>query len=84
MVLNLSKAFYFKREQKNFNVDYLFTKEKEKNMPAGESISLVLNVSVNDAERKMHRISKPMATLYLSNEDIEKMVEEETVSFSMQ
>jgi hypothetical protein len=83
MLLNLSRALRFDREQKQYHVDYLFTKEGGKEA-AIDHISLVLDVSVNDAEKKTHKINKPVATLYLSNEVIEKMVEEETVSFSAQ
>jgi hypothetical protein len=38
-------------------------------------------VKAGNAAKKVHNISKPTSTLYLSNEDIEKMVQEETMAF---
>lgn len=79
MILNLSRSFHFDRDLKKFHVDYLFSKEAIINEePNG--IFLVLNVSVNNEKKKKYRISKSTSTLYLSNEDIEKMIEEDTLS----
>lgn len=80
MLLNLSRSFHFDRDQKEYDVDYLFTKEK----PAkgeSEGIILQLNISMNNEKKRPHHINKSTATLYQSNEEIEKMIEEETVSF---
>jgi hypothetical protein len=81
MILNLSKRFVFNREYDQYNVEYLFTKDKEGNSPEG-NINLTLNVSLNREAVKTRIISKPTSILYQSNEVIEKMIEEETVSFA--
>ena len=81
MILNLSKRFVFNREYDQYNVEYQFTKEKEGNTIEG-NINLTLNVSLNREAIKTRIISKPTSVLYQSNEVIEKMIEEETVSFA--
>ena len=81
MILNLSKRFVFNREYDQYNVEYQFTKEKEGNIIEG-NINLTLNVSLNREAIKTRIISKPTSVLYQSNEVIEKMIEEETVSFA--
>ena len=80
MILNLSKRFVFNREYDQYNVEYLFTKDKEGNNIDG-NINLTLNVSLNREAIKTRILSKPTSVLYQSNEVIEKMIEEETVSF---
>jgi hypothetical protein len=81
MVLNLSKRFVFNREYDQYNVEYLFTKDKEGSTIDG-NINLTLNVSLNREAIKTRILSKPTSVLYQSNELIEKMIEEETVSFA--
>ena len=81
MILNLSKRFVFNREYDQYNVEYQFTKEKEGNTIEG-NINLTLNVSLNREAIRTRIISKPTSVLYQSNEVIEKMIEEETVSFA--
>ena len=80
MLLNLSKSFHFDRDQKEYDIDYLFTKEV---ITGGNAtgICLVLDVSINKEKKETQKINKATSTLYQSNEDIEKMIEEETVSF---
>ena len=81
MILNLSKRFVFNREYDQYNVEYLFTKEKEGTTIEG-NINLTLNVSLNREAIKTRVLSKPTSILYQSNEVIEKMIEEETLSFT--
>ena len=81
MILNLSKRFVFNREYDQYNVEYLFTKEKEGTTIEG-NINLTLNVSLNREAIKTRVLSKPTSILYQSNEVIEKMIEEETLSFA--
>ena len=81
MILNLSKRFVFNREYDQYNVEYQFTKEKEGNTIEG-NINLTLNVSLNREAIKTRILSKPTSVLYQSNEVIEKMIEEETLSFA--
>ena len=77
MMTNLSKSFRFEKNEKKFSVDYMFSNET-----TGTGLSLVLNVSVNEEEKTTHTVNKPTATLYQSNELIEKMIAEEILSFS--
>src|SRR5215212_7598069 len=77
MLTNLSKSFCFKKNENNYSVDYIF-----KNEPIGNSLSLVVDVSRNDEEKVTHTVNKPTATLYQSNELIEKMITDEIVLFS--
>lgn len=77
MMTNLSKSFQFEKNEKKFSVDYMFNNET-----TGTGLSLVLNVSVNEEEKTTHTMSKPTATLYQSNELIEKMITEEVLSFT--
>ena len=78
MLLNLSKEFSFSRESEKYHVDYLFTRNEE----SGKDICLVMEVSKNSEAKKLHKVSKPTSTLYLSNEVIEHMIEEESVACS--
>jgi hypothetical protein len=80
MILNLSRSFHFERGLKGYNVAYVFTKGAG-TAGAPNEICLELNVSVNDEQKEIHKVNKPAATLYQANEVIEKMIEEETVSF---
>ena len=77
MIINLSRSFHFQKDEKEYNVDYIF-----KNVAGMNDLSLVLDVSVNTEEKTTHMLNKPTSTLYLSNESIEKMIAEEIVSFS--
>ena len=80
MILNLTKGFRFNRDSKEYSVDYLFTKPE--NVPANGNIYLTLSISVDNTAAKKHQLTKPTAVLYQSNEIIEKMIEDEVVSFS--
>jgi hypothetical protein len=77
MLTNLSKSFCFKKNENNYSVDYIF-----KNEPIGNGLSLVVDVSVNNEKKTTHTLNKPTATLYQSNEIIEKMICEEIMSFT--
>jgi len=77
MITNLSRSFHFERDQNNYNVDYIF-----RNEAAAGSISMQLDVSVNDEKKLTRKINKPTATLYQSNEAIEKMIVDEIISFA--
>lgn len=79
MLLNLSRAMHFDSNKKTFDVDYQFTRVNEKFPVAAGEICLELSIQVNAAAKTLHHVSKPTSTLYLSNEAIEKMVEEETL-----
>jgi hypothetical protein len=78
MLLNLSKSLHFNKDERLYNVDYIFTKQTATDTTTN-GICLELNVSVNDKKKKIHRVNKASSTLYLSNEAIEKIVEEETL-----
>ena len=84
MVLNLSKAFDFNSNDEAYHVDYLFTKDKQEDMPAGEDLFLIMHVSVNNNDSTIHKMRKPTSILYQSNEEIEKMIRDETFTFSNQ
>jgi hypothetical protein len=81
MILDLPKRFVFNREYDQYNVEYQFTKNQEPDAIAG-NINLTLNISLNREAIKTRVISKPTSVLYQSNELIEKMIEEETLSFA--
>jgi hypothetical protein len=80
MLLNLSRHFCFSRESAAYDVGYLFTKDAGHAEQTSE-VCLVLNITVNDNPEVVHTIMKPTSVLYQSNEAIEKMIEEETLSF---
>lgn len=71
----------FDRDAKSYEVDYLFTKDLKGQTINSGQVWLELRVKAGNSAKKVHNISKPTATLYLSNEDIEKMVQEETMAF---
>jgi hypothetical protein len=77
MMTNLLKSFRFEKNEKKFSVDYIFSNET-----AGTGLRLVMNVSVNEDKKTKHSVNKPTATLYQSNELIEKMITEEVLSFT--
>ena len=70
---------HFDSNKKSFDVDYLFTRKNEKNPLAAGEVCLELSIQVDSAAKTLHHLNKPTSTLYLSNEAIEKMVEEETL-----
>ena len=78
MIVNLQKNFSFNKDAALYEVDYLFSNKIKGDPITG--LFLTLNISVNGSEKKEYKIDKPTATLYLSNEDIEKMIREEMVS----
>jgi hypothetical protein len=81
MLLNLVREMRFDSDAKLYEVDYLFTKDLKGQTIISGQVWLELRVKAGNAAKKVHNISKPTSTLYLSNEDIEKMVQEETMSF---
>ena len=80
MLLNLSRHFCFNKESAAYDVGYLFTKDAGPGQQPSQ-VRLVLNITVDDNPEVVHTIMKPTSVLYLSNEAIEKMIEEETLSF---
>ncbi|HEY0356266.1 MAG TPA: hypothetical protein VGC29_08685 [Flavisolibacter sp.] len=80
MLLNLSRSFHFDREHKEYHIDYMFTKEVLEG-GTDNDICLVLEVAIGYSKRKTYKVAKPLSTLYLSNQDIEKMIEEETTTY---
>ncbi len=80
MIINLSKHFYFNRDEKEYKCKYVFT-----NIKSGDGhndLRLELTVSVNDQEEKVYQVNKPTAVLFQSNDRIEEMVADEAVAFS--
>ncbi len=78
MIVNLSKNFKFNRDEKLYEIDYLFANKTEANPAPG--LCLNLNITVNGAEKKTYQVNKPTSILYLSNEAIEKIIEEDSVT----
>jgi len=78
MILNLTRSFHFDLDQKEYHIDYKFTKEELEGSTESD-ICLIMEVAVGYSKRKTCKIKKPLSTLHLSNPDIEKMIEEETV-----
>ena len=78
MIVNLSKNFKFDKGEKHYDIDYLFSNKTEANPLPG--ICLNLNISVDGADKKSYQVSKPTSILYLSNEAIEKIIEEDSVA----
>ena len=76
--MNLSKNFKFNRDEKFYEIDYLFSNKTEANPVPG--ICLNLNISVDGADKKSFQVSKPTSILYLSNEAIEKIIEEDCIA----
>ena len=81
MMLNLQKHFYFRRDQRDYDIGYIFRGNKTKN--GSHDVCLVLNISIDKSEEKVFEINKPTATLFQSNDDIEKMIADEAVAFSI-
>jgi hypothetical protein len=80
MLLNLSKSFHFDRDQKEYHIHYIFTKEFLEGSNASD-ICLEVSVAVGNSKIRSKKLSKPISTLRLSNEEIEKIIEEEAISF---
>ena len=78
MIVNLSKNFKFNRDKKLYDVDYLFSNKTGVNPVPG--IFLNLNISVDGADKKSYQVSKPTSILYLSNEEIEKIITEDSIA----
>jgi len=76
MLLNLSKAFTFNNDTDTFKVDYIFIKNTSEATP---QLWLVFNVSMNDSEKREHRLGMTQSTLYQNNETIEAMIKKETL-----
>ena len=80
MMLNLPKRFHFRRDQKEYEIGYIFRSNKMQN--GNHDVCLVLNISVDKSEAKVYEINKPTATLFQSNDDIEEMIADEAVAFA--
>ena len=78
MIVNLSKNFKFNRDEKLYDIDYLFSNKTGVNPVPG--IFLNLNISVDGADKKSYQVSKPTSILYLSNEEIEKIIAEDSIA----
>ena len=78
MIVNLSKNFKFNRDKKLYEIDYLFSNKTGVNPVPG--IFLNLNISVDGADKKSYQVSKPTSILYLSNEEIEKIITEDSIA----
>ena len=80
MVINLSKRFYFSRDENEYKGMYVFTNNKSEE--GRSDVCLEMTVSVNEKEEKVYRVIKPTAVLFQSNDVIEEMVADEVVAFS--
>ena len=78
MIVNLSKNFKFNREEKLYDIDYLFSNKTGINPTPG--IFLNLNISVDGADKKSYQVNKPTSILYLSNEEIEKIIKDDSIA----
>ena len=78
MIVNLLKNFKFNRDENRYDIDYLFSNKTGVNPVPG--IFLNLNISVNGADKKSYQVSKPTSILYLSNEEIEKIIAEDSIA----
>ena len=78
MIVNLSKNFRFSRDEKFYDIDYLFSNKTGINPVPG--IFLNLNISVDGAPKKSYQVNKPTSILYLSNEEIEKIIAEDSIA----
>jgi hypothetical protein len=81
MMLDLQKRFHFRRDHRDYDIGYIFRSNKTQS--GNHDVCLVLNISVNKSEEKVFEINKPTATLFQSNDDIEKMIADEAVAFSI-
>jgi hypothetical protein len=80
MIINLSRRFYFSRDENEYKGMYVFTNRKSEE--GHSDVCLELTVSVNEQEEKVYRVNKPTAVLFQSNEVIEEMVADEVIAFS--
>jgi hypothetical protein len=76
MIVNLSKNFSFRRNEELYEVDYLFTNHNESKTLIG--LCLTLKISINGSDKKHYEMTKPTSILYLSNAEIEKIIEEDS------
>jgi len=60
---------------------YVFTNNKSEE--GHSDVCLEMTVSVNEQEEKVHRVNKPAAVLFQSNDVIEEMIADEVVAFSL-
>jgi hypothetical protein len=81
MIINLSKHFYFNRDENEYKGMYIFTNIKSKE--GHSDVCLELTVSVNEQEEKVYRVNKPTAVLFQSNDVIEEMIADEVMAFSL-
>jgi hypothetical protein len=81
MIINLSKQFYFNRDENEYKGMYVFTNSKSEE--GHSDVCLELTVSVNEQEAKVYRVNKPTAVLFQSNDMIEEMVADEVMAFSL-
>lgn len=81
MILNLQKRFHFRRDQRDYDIGYIFRSNKTQS--GNHNVCLVLNISVDKGEEKVFEINKLTATLFQSNDDIEKMIADEVVALSL-
>ncbi|MFL5742545.1 MAG: hypothetical protein ACJ75B_20140 [Flavisolibacter sp.] len=82
MLLNLSRSFHFQRNQRSYHIQYIFTNESLEGSKSGD-VCLALRVGVDSLEDKTFKLNQPKSTLYLSNEAIEKLIEDAAVSCSL-
>lgn len=80
MIINLSKRFYFNRDENEYKGMYVFTNHKSEE--GHSDVCLEMTVSVNEQEEKVYRVNKPTAVLFQSNEVIEEMVADEVIASS--
>lgn len=80
MIINLSKAFHFSRNENEYRGLYTFKNLKSED--GRSDVSLELKVSMNEKEEKMFQVNKPTAVLFQSNDVIEEMIADEVVAFS--
>jgi hypothetical protein len=81
MIINLSKQFYFSRDDNEYKGKYVFTNNKSEE--GHSDVCLEMTVSVNEQEEKVFRVNKPTAVLFQSNDVIEEMVADEVIAFSL-
>lgn len=76
MIFNLYKKFSFHANGDEYGVTYCFTNGIGEGDKSGTTIQLEYKVTKNGEESKNHQEQIPATTLYLSNEQIEKIIRE--------